>query len=52
MATTKLGAVDVEVCPACGGLYLDAGELDKVLEEQSRGPLHLALGRVRSIWKG
>jgi uncharacterized C2H2 Zn-finger protein len=47
---TMLGAVAVDVCPGCGGLFLDAGELDKILEEQQRGAFSRALGSLRSIF--
>jgi uncharacterized protein len=51
MTTTTLGVVDVEVCPDCGGVYLDAGELDKILEERNRKGFASALGKLRGIFK-
>ncbi len=50
MTTTKLGSVEAEVCPACGGVYLDAGELDKIVEERTRGPFAAAAGKLRAIF--
>lgn len=50
MATTKLGSVEVEVCPGCGGMYLDAGELDKLVDEQGRERFGGALNRLRGLW--
>ncbi len=50
MTTTRLDGIEVEVCPECGGIYLDAGELDKLVAAK-RGLFGEALGRLRSIWK-
>jgi hypothetical protein len=50
MSTTQLHGVDVEICPGCGGMYLDAGELDKLVEEHTRGPFTAALGKLRLLW--
>lgn len=51
MATTAMHGIEVEVCPGCGGIYLDAGELDRVLEEQERGGFASALAGLRRWWK-
>lgn len=51
MATTSMHQVEVELCPGCGGIYLDAGELDKVLEEKTRGGFASALSSFRRWWK-
>ncbi|MGE5235872.1 MAG: zf-TFIIB domain-containing protein [Acidobacteriota bacterium] len=50
METTRLGSVEVEICPDCGGMYLDAGELDKLADDKRRGPFSSALASVRRIW--
>lgn len=50
MTVTRLGGVEVEVCPECGGIYLDAGELDKLVEAK-QGLFSEALGKLRGIWK-
>jgi acetyl-CoA carboxylase beta subunit len=50
METSHLSGVEVEVCPACGGIFLDAGELDKVLEESRRSPFAAALAAVRKLF--
>ncbi|BCW93747.1 MAG: hypothetical protein KatS3mg007_1641 [Thermoanaerobaculum sp.] len=52
MEMTHLQGVEVEVCPGCGGIFLDAGELDKVLEENRRGPFAQALAAVRKVFGG
>jgi uncharacterized protein len=51
MATTTLAGVEIEVCTDCGGVYLDAGELEKIISEQTRGPFAEAAGFVRKLWK-
>ncbi len=39
LAMEKYGTVDVDVCPSCRGLWLDAKELDTILaSEQKTGP--------------
>lgn len=50
METTTLTEVEVEVCPECGGIYLDAGELDKLMEESRRKPFANALAMARRIF--
>ncbi|MCX7894899.1 MAG: zf-TFIIB domain-containing protein [Thermoanaerobaculum sp.] len=52
MEVSQLAGVEVEVCPDCGGMFLDAGELDKVLEESRRGPFAQALAAVRKVFRG
>lgn len=40
LATEMYGTVEVDVCPACRGLWLDATELDTILASaQTAGPL-------------
>ena len=50
METTTLASVEIEVCPDCGGVYLDAGELGKIVDENTSGPFSSALGLVRKLW--
>ncbi len=50
METTKVAEVEIEVCPDCGGVYLDAGELEKLVDAHKRGPFANALGLVRRLW--
>lgn len=49
MEVSHLEGVEVEVCPACGGIYLDAGELDKVLDSK-RGRVTEALRALRKLF--
>ncbi len=51
MTPTSLGGVEIELCPDCGGIYLDAGELDKIVDDKKRGPFSSALGSFRKLWK-
>lgn len=40
--------VEVEVCPTCGGIWLDAGELDKIIEYLDAQAVSLSLpGYIR-----
>lgn len=40
LTTEKYGTVDIDVCPSCKGLWLDATELDTILASaQKTGPL-------------
>lgn len=50
MTVTTLDEIEVEVCPECGGIYLDAGELDK-LTAARQGLFSEALTKLRGIWK-
>ena len=50
MEVTTLNSIEIEVCPDCGGIYLDAGELAKILDEEKRGPCTEALALARRFW--
>ena len=50
METTTLAEFEIEFCPDCGGIYLDAGELSKIVEEKTQGSFAKALGYARSLW--
>jgi len=50
LTTTKLGEVEVDVCPGCHGMFLDDGELEKLAEERSRGRFSSALASLRGLW--
>jgi len=51
LSTTKLGAVEVDVCPGCHGMFLDDGELEKLVEERGRGAFVSALASLRRLWR-
>jgi len=40
--------VKVDVCPTCGGMWLDAGELDALAQTESAG----FLGGLSKFFKG
>ena len=48
LVTVRMSGVSVDTCGACGGMWLDAGELDQVMENSDTGPI----GRLRRIFKG
>ena len=50
MTTTAMAGIEIEVCPSCGGIYLDAGELAKIIDEQTHGPFTSALAYARRLW--
>ena len=50
MTTVTLTGVEVELCPGCGGMYLDQGELAKLTESSKRGALAAAISSARRIW--
>lgn len=52
METTTLEGVEIEICPDCGGLYLDSGELVKILDEKKRTKFADAIAFARKIWGG
>lgn len=42
LAITERQGVEIDYCPQCRGVWLDRGELDKIIEksEQDQRPLH------------
>jgi hypothetical protein len=48
LATVRLQGVAVDTCATCGGMWLDAGELDQVIGNTDTGPL----ASFRKIFKG
>ncbi len=50
LATTTLEGVEVDVCPGCRGIFLDDGELEKLVQERNRGPFTSALASLRKLW--
>jgi hypothetical protein len=50
LTTTKLGEVEVDVCPGCHGMFLDDGELEKLSGESARGRFASALASLRGMW--
>lgn len=48
LATEKYGTVDIDVCPTCKGLWLDASELEQILASiEKSGPLRSFLKVLR-----
>lgn len=49
MTTSVLSDVEIDVCPDCKGIYLDAGELDKLLQESRRSRVVETIQSVRKL---
>jgi len=48
LATETCGAVEIDVCPSCKGLWLDMGELGTIVESAGRGSFfHRCLRIIR-----
>ena len=37
LSTEKCGSVEIDVCPSCRGIWLDAGELGTIVESAGQG---------------
>ncbi len=48
LVETEFRGVKVDVCPTCGGMWLDAGELDDLAQTESGG----FLGGLSKFFKG
>ena len=40
--------IEIDYCPQCRGVWLDRGELDKIIERSSVAPVAAAYGRPQS----
>ncbi|MFZ1510442.1 MAG: zf-TFIIB domain-containing protein, partial [Tabrizicola sp.] len=38
LVMTDRGGVEIDYCPKCRGVWLDRGELDKIIERSLGGP--------------
>ena len=48
LATETCGAVEIDVCPSCKGLWLDMGELGEIVESSGKGTFfHKCLRVIR-----
>jgi hypothetical protein len=52
LVTEEFHRVQVDRCPECHGLWLDAGEIDAVLKHEDKGLLGRALGDFMGSLKG
>jgi NADH pyrophosphatase NudC (nudix superfamily) len=50
MSTVTLTGVEVDVCPGCGGMYLDQGELAQLVDASHHSRLAGALASARRMW--
>ena len=51
LTTSTMAEVEIDVCPDCKGIFLDAGELDKLLEEKRRNTILNTIASVRNLLK-
>jgi hypothetical protein len=48
LSTEKCGSVEIDVCPSCMGVWLDAGELGTIVESADQGSFfHMCLRILR-----
>lgn len=54
LIVVELEGVELDRCDACGGIWLDAGELEQIVELAGvgPGPLHAALHAARELRRG
>ncbi len=52
LVTEEFQRVQVDRCPDCHGLWLDAGELDLVMQHEDKGMFTRALGDFMGSLKG
>lgn len=52
LTTTSFEGVEIDPCVDCGGVWLDSGELAKLLEGNKQGSALSAIGRFRKLWFG
>ena len=48
---TSQEGMEVDVCPGCGGIWLDACELDQIIEKRKKGTIGQGLEAFRKWWK-
>jgi Zn-finger nucleic acid-binding protein len=52
LATSEYHGVQIETCPHCGGMWLDAGELDVVAHEERPALMTRVLSEALSAFRG
>jgi hypothetical protein len=52
LSSKSFHGVQIERCPYCNGIWLDAGEIDAVVAHEDKGLLGRVLGDVMSTLKG
>ena len=46
LSPEKCGAVEIDVCPSCTGVWLDKGELGAIVESSDQGSFFLTCLRI------
>ena len=49
LSTTSMGIVEIEICSGCGGMWLDANELEIVVEKAQSMLSHKELPAVKDV---
>jgi uncharacterized protein len=52
LATSEYHGVQIETCPHCGGMWLDAGELEVVSKEERPALMTRVLSEALSAFRG
>ena len=52
LATEEFHRIQVDRCPDCHGLWLDAGEIDLLIKQDEKGMLSKALGEFMGSLRG
>jgi Zn-finger nucleic acid-binding protein len=52
LAIAERQGVEVDYCPQCRGVWLDRGELDKIIERAATAPGHGAVGHAPPLAAG
>ena len=48
LMTERLG-IEIDYCPQCRGVWLDRGELDKIIERSVREPVQAAIAPAQQV---
>ena len=52
LSTSEFHGVQIETCPHCGGMWLDAGELQVLAKEQRQALMTRVLSEALSAFRG
>ena len=52
LSTSEFHGVQIETCPHCGGMWLDAGELQTLAHEQRQALMTRVLSEALSAFRG
>ena len=52
LKTEEFHGIQIDRCPSCHGVWLDAGEMDQVMAHEDKGLLGRVFGDVMSTFRG